>query len=198
MRRLTTALLLSCAVMAATPVLAADYQVDKEGAHAFVQFRVKHLGYSWLYGRFNDFDGRFTFDEKDPSKNKVSIELNTASVDSNHARRDKHLRSADFLDVEKYPKASFVSTAYKATGEKTADLTGDLTLHGVTKPITIQVEHIGGGTDPWGGYRQGFQGRTTIKPAEWGIPMVEKLGPASEEVELILSIEGIREDAAKK
>lgn len=198
MRRLTSALLFGCAVMAAKPALAADYQVDKEGAHAFVQFRVKHLGYSWLYGRFNDFDGQFTFDEKDPSKNKVTIELATASVDSNHARRDKHLRSADFLDVEKYPKATFVSTAYKPTGDKTAELTGNLTLHGVTKPITIQVEHIGGGSDPWGGYRQGFQGRATIKPAEWGIPMVEKLGPASEEVELILSLEGIRQEAVKK
>lgn len=172
---------------------AADYVIDKEGAHAFVQFRVKHLGYSWLYGRFNDFDGSFSFDEKDPSKNKISVEIDVASLDSNHALRDKHLRSDDFLDVAKYPKAKFVSTAYKAKADGTAVLSGDLTLHGVTKPIDIMVEHIGGGKDPWGGYRNGFEGKATIKPDEWGIPMVAKLGPASAEVELILSVEGIRQ-----
>lgn len=171
---------------------AADYVVDTEGAHAFIQFRVKHLGYSWLYGRFNDFTGEFSFDEKDPSKNKVFLDVDVSSLDSNHARRDKHLRSEDFLDTDKFPKASFVSTGYKPTGDGTAELSGDLTLHGVTKPIVVTVEHIGGGKDPWGGYRDGFQGSVTIKPADWGINMVDKLGPASEEVELFLSLEGVR------
>lgn len=172
---------------------AADYVVDTEGAHAFIQFRVKHLGFSWLYGRFNDFSGTFTFDEKDPSKNKISMEVDVTSLDSNHARRDKHLRSDDFLDAKKYPKAEFTSTEYKKTGDDTAELTGDLTLHGVTKPITVEVEHIGDGKDPWGGYRTGFEGRATIKPADWGIKMVDKLGPEAEEVELMLSIEGVRQ-----
>lgn len=171
---------------------AADYVVDTEGAHAFVQFRVKHLGYSWLYGRFNDFSGTFTFDEKDPTKNKISMDVDVTSLDSNHARRDKHLRSDDFLDTDKFPKATFVSTQYKSTGEGKGDLKGDLTLHGVTKPITVEVTHIGGGNDPWGGYRNGFEGSVTIKPAEWGIKMVDKLGPASEEVELFFSLEGVR------
>lgn len=173
-------------------VFADDYVVDTEGAHAFVQFRVQHLGYSWLYGRFNDFSGEFTYDDKDPSKNKVKINIDVNSLDSNHARRDKHLRGEDFFDVGKFPTASFESTAYKPTGEGKADLTGNLTLHGVTKPVTIAVAHIGGGKDPWGGFRQGFEGSVTIKPAEWGIPMAEKLGPASAEVELILSVEGVR------
>jgi polyisoprenoid-binding protein YceI len=184
--------ILAAAVLGATAYAdAAEYAIDKQGAHAFVQFRVKHLGYSWLYGRFNNFDGSFTFDEKDPAKNKVEVTVDVTSLDSNHAERDKHLRSADFLDASKFPKATFVSTAYKFTGENTADLTGDLTLHGVTKPITIQVEHIGMGADPWGGFRAGFEGRATIKPAEWGIAMA-KLGPASEEVELFLTVEGVR------
>lgn len=184
--------ILAAAVLGATAhVEAADYNIDTAGAHAFVQFRVKHLGYSWLYGRFNKFDGSFTFDEKDPAKNKVDVTVDVTSLDSNHAERDKHLRSADFLNASKFPKATFVSTAYKSTGDKTADVTGDLTLHGVTKPITIQVEHIGTGADPWGGFRSGFEGRATIKPAEWGIGMA-KLGPASEEVELFLTVEGVR------
>jgi polyisoprenoid-binding protein YceI len=166
-------------------VEAADYTIDTAGAHAFVQFRVKHMGFSWLYGRFNKFEGSFTFDEKDPSKNKVDVTVDVTSLDSNHAERDKHLRSGDYLNASKFPKATFVSTAYKPTGEKTAELTGNLTLHGVTKPITIDVEHIGIGKDPWGGFRAGFEGRATIKPQDWGI----KLG---EEVELFLTAEGIR------
>lgn len=192
MKKLIASAVAASVFSLAAQVQAADYDIDKKGAHAFVQFRVKHLGYSWLYGRFNDFDGSFTFDEKDPGKNKVKVTVDVTSLDSNHAERDKHLRSDDFLDAAKYPTATFVSTSYKPTGDNTADLTGDLTLHGVTKPITIKVEHIGAGKDPWGGYRAGFEGRATIKPADFGIPVVEKLGPASEEVELFLTVEGVR------
>ena len=192
MKKLIASAIAASVFSLAAQVQAADYDIDKKGAHAFVQFRVKHLGYSWLYGRFNDFDGSFTFDEKDPGKNKVKVTVDVTSLDSNHAERDKHLRSDDFLDAAKYPTATFVSTSYKPTGDNTADLTGDLTLHGVTKPITIKVEHIGAGKDPWGGYRAGFEGRATIKPVDFGIPVVEKLGPASEEVELFLTVEGVR------
>jgi polyisoprenoid-binding protein YceI len=195
MKKLIVTAMAASVLSLAAQVQAADYVVDKKGAHAFVQFRVKHLGYSWLYGRFNDFDGEFTFDEKDPSKNKISVTVKTESLDSNHAERDKHVRSDDFLDTKKFPTATFVSTAYKPTGDKTADLTGNLTLHGVTKPITIAVEHLGAGKDPWGGYRAGFEGRATIKPVDFGIPVVEKLGPASEEVELFLTVEGVRKDS---
>jgi polyisoprenoid-binding protein YceI len=192
MKKLIAGAMAASILSLAAQVQAADYAIDKKGAHAFVQFRVKHLGYSWLYGRFNDFDGEFTYDEKDPSKNKVKVEVKTESLDSNHAERDKHLRSADFLDTKKFPTATFVSTGYKPTGDNKAELTGNLTLHGVTKPITIAVEHIGAGKDPWGGYRAGFEGRATIKPDDFGIPISKKLGPASEEVELFLTVEGVR------
>ena len=198
MKKLITSAIAASILGLVAQAQAADYVVDTKGAHAFVQFRVKHLGYSWLYGRFNKFEGEFTFDEKDPSKNVVKMTVDLASLDSNHADRDKHLRSDDFLDTAKFPTATFVSTGYKSTGDKTADLSGNLTLHGVTKPITVKVEHLGAGSDPWGGYRAGFEGRATIKPEEWGVPMVEKLGPASEEVELFLSVEGLRKGAAKK
>jgi polyisoprenoid-binding protein YceI len=189
----------ACALSAASVYSqAADYVIDTKGAHAFVQFRVKHLGYSWLYGRFNEFSGEFSYDEAKPEASKIFVDINTTSLDSNHAERDKHLRSKDFLDTDKFPTAKFVSTAYKPTGAKTAQLTGDLTLHGVTKSITIDVEHIGGGSDPWGGYRNGFEGRTTIKGADFGIDMAKKLGPASGEIEMFLTVEGIRKDAPAK
>ena len=183
---------LGLAAALALPGVAAaeNYVIDTEQAHAFVQFRIKHLGYSWLYGRFNDFSGRFTYDEKDPAASYTEVEINTASLDSNHAERDKHLRDERFLDTDKYPTARFVSTSYTENEDGTAVLEGDLTLHGVTRPVTIAVEQIGHGPDPWGGYRRGFQGSTTIKLADFGITY--DLGPAPTDAEIILSIEGIR------
>ena len=168
-----------------------DYVIDTKGAHAFVQFRIQHLGYSWLYGRFNDFSGSFSYDEDAPNASQVEVVIKTTSLDSNHAERDKHLRSDDFLDVSKHPEATFKSTSYEETGTDTATLTGDLTLHGVTKPVTIAVSKIGQGPDPWGGFRRGFEGTTSIKLSDFGIK--KDLGPASQEVELTLSVEGIRQ-----
>lgn len=173
---------------------AAEYTIDTDGAHAFVQFRVKHMGFSWLYGRFNDFEGKFTWDKNDPKKNAIEVTVDVTSLDSNHEKRDLHIRSDDFLDARKFKDAKFVSTAYKATGDTTAEVTGDLTLHGKTKPITVDVEFIGEGKDPWGGYRAGFEGRATIKPEQWGIPMTDKLGASSAEVELMISVEGVRKN----
>ena len=91
---------------------AADYVVDTKGMHALIEFKVSHLGYSWVVGRFNQFDGEFSYDADAPQSSKITINIDTTSVDSNHARRDKHLRSDDFLDVEKFPTAKFVSTAF--------------------------------------------------------------------------------------
>lgn len=167
------------------------YVIDTEGAHAFIQFRVKHLGYSWLYGRFNDFGGTFTYDPEDPSNSAIEVEIEMASLDSNHAERDKHLRGSDFLDVSKYPKATFKSTSYKETGFDKSVLEGELTLKGITKPITIEVDRIGNGPDPWGGYRRGFEGRTEFALKDFGIDY--NLGPASRKVEMILTVEGIRQ-----
>lgn len=167
------------------------YVIDTEGAHAFIQFRIKHLGYSWLYGRFNDFSGTFTYDPEETSNSQIQVSIKTASLDSNHAERDKHLRGSDFLDVGKYPTATFKSTAYKETGFNQGVLEGELTLKGVTKPIRIDVERIGNGPDPWGGYRRGFEGRTQFALKDFGIDY--NLGPASRSVEMILSVEGIRQ-----
>jgi len=172
-------------------VQAADYVIDTDKAHAFIQFRIKHLGYSWLLGRFNDFSGHFSYDEQRPAEASVEVRIRTASIDSNHAERDKHLRGEDFLDVEKFPEAVFVSSSYRENDDKSALLSGELTLHGVTRPIDIEVQPVGHGPDPWGGYRMGFSGTTRLKLADFGIDY--DLGPASREVDLFLSIEGIRQ-----
>ncbi len=191
--RNSSVLSLALAAALSLPALApaADYVIDTAKAHAFIQFRIQHLGYSWLYGRFNQFDGTFSYDEKHPAGNQVEVNIATASIDSNHAERDKHLRSDDFLDVAKFPQARFVSTKFADTGDGKAVLSGALTLHGVTKPVVIAVQHIGQGDDPWGGYRAGFFGTTTLQLADFGI--TRDLGPASQEVELMLSVEGIRQ-----
>lgn len=186
-----TAVALATTFLLSTQALADKYIIDTKGSHAFIQFRIQHLGYSWLTGRFNTFSGSFEYDEKNPANASVVVEIDTASVDSNHAERDKHLRDDDFLDVEKYPTAKFVSTSFKEKGDGTAVLEGNLTLHGVTKPVTIDVEHVGHGEDPWGGYRRGFEGRTRIALADFGINY--NLGPKSKELELMLSVEGVRQ-----
>lgn len=170
---------------------AADYVIDKEGQHAFINFKISHLGYSWLYGRFNDFDGTFTWDADKPADSQVQVTINTASVDSNHAERDKHLRSDDFLNVDKHPQATFKSTNVEMTGDDTANITGDLTLNGVTKPVVLDAKFLGEGDDPWGNYRAGFEGSTKLTLKDYNIKM--DLGPASQEVELILTVEGIRQ-----
>jgi len=138
MKKILFSSLLCCfCLINPSAVLADDYIIDNKGAHAFIQFKIKHLGYSWLLGRFNKFSGEFTYDENNPGAAKIVVNIDPSSIDTNHAERDKHLRSKDFLYVSKYSEAKFVSTSFKELGNGKAELKGKLTLHGVTKPITI-------------------------------------------------------------
>jgi polyisoprenoid-binding protein YceI len=198
-KSMTIFLLMACSL----PLVASDneaasnndslehYLIDTRGAHAFVQFKISHLGYSWLYGRFNDFEGHFTFDPENPDNGSVEVTIQTASVDSNHERRDNHLRNEDFLTVEEFPQAHFKSTSFRHIEGDRYHLTGELTLLGHTRELEMDVQHVGAGTDPWGGYRRGFTGTTKFALADFGIDY--ELGPDSEIVEIILDIEGIRQ-----
>ncbi|KPZ67711.1 Protein YceI [Shewanella sp. P1-14-1] len=170
---------------------AADYKIDTQGAHASIQFKVNHLGYSFVTGRFNDFSGDFSYDANKVNDTKVKVTINTTSVDSNHAERDKHLRGSDFLNTGKFPKAEFVSTTVEDKGNGKVVVNGNLTLNGVTKPVAIDATVIGEGKDPWGGYRAGFAGTTEFAMKDFGIKM--DLGPASANVSLDLVIEGIKQ-----
>lgn len=167
-----------------SPAWAAQYKIDP--THSFVEFRIQHLGFSWLYGRFNDVSGEFTYDESKPDGSSFSVEIVTNSVDTNHVERDKHLRGKDFLEVSKYPKATFKSKSFDGN-----TLEGLLTLHGVSKSISIDVTKVGEGKDPWGGYRAGFLGKVAFKKSDFGIDY--NLGPAGEMIEFELGIEGIRQ-----
>lgn len=190
-KRLLSAAISGAIMLFTTAASAAEYVIDTQGAHAFVTFKIKHLGYSWLHGRFNTFDGSFRYDTKAQTGSNILVNIDTASLDSNHAERDKHLRGKDFLNVSKYPSASFKSTNVKFTDDDTATVTGDFTLHGVTKSVTFEMNKVGEGQDPWGGYRAGFEGETSLKLADYGIDY--NLGPASTHVDIGLSIEGVRQ-----
>lgn len=169
-------------------VNAADYIIDNKGAHASINFKIKHLGYSWLTGRFDKFDGKFSYDPANVSASKIEVNIDTSSVNSNHAERDKHLRSDDFLDVSAFANAKFVSESVTKKAGDQLEVKGVLTLHGVSKTITIDAQAVGEGKDPWGGYRAGFSGTTTIALTDFAIKM--NLGPASTHVQLDLHIEG--------
>ncbi len=170
-----------------------NYAFDIKGQHAFIQFKVKHLGYSWLIGNFNTFTGSYTYDEAHPANSSVTAEIDVASIDSNHAERDKHLRSADFFDVSHYPKASFTSTSFEDKGNGRGLLKGNFTLRGVTKAISFDVKQIGAGKDPWGGFRRGFEGSTILHLSDYNMKKAAMLGPVANDVELFFSIEGVRQ-----
>ncbi|RJG50538.1 YceI family protein [Motilimonas pumila] len=192
MKKIFAAALISTASFAtALPAMAADYAIDTRGAHASINFKVNHLGYSWLLGRFDTFSGEFSYDKSNPSAAKVAVEIDTKSVNSNHAERDKHIRGNDFLAVDKYPKASFVSDKFESTDGETGKLYGKLTLRGVTKDIVIDVTKVGEGQDPWGGYRAGFEGSTSFLMKDFGID--KDLGPQAASVHMDLHIEGIKQ-----
>lgn len=179
------------ASLSLTPAQAENYVIDTEGGHASINFSIKHLGYSWLTGRFDNFSGNFVFDEKEPSASTVVVDIDVASLNTNHALRDKHLRSADYLNASKFPKAHFESSYIDLVNDTSAVIHGKMTLNGVTQDMAINASFIGGGDDPWGGFRQGFTGKTTIILKDYGYKF--NLGPASQTVSLELHVEGVRQ-----
>jgi len=188
MNKLMTSLIAVAALGASHIANAAEYVLDIKGAHAFINFKANHLGYSWLTGRFNKFDGKFSYDANNIEATKIEVNIDPASIDSNHAARDKHLRNDDFLYVDKYPTSKFVSTKVVDKGNGKIEVIGDFTLRGVTRSIVIDAEKIGEGKDPWGGYRAGFAGTTTIDVGDYDF----KAAWAGK-IQLELLIEGIRQ-----
>ena len=158
---------LAAAVLAATPVLAADmYNVDK--GHSEAMFTVKHL-MSRVTGRFNDFTGTINVDPANPAASTVEFTINAASVDTDNADRDKHLKSPDFFDVEKNPTITFKSTKVTPAGNNKYNVEGTLTMRGVSKQVTLPVEFLGFGKDPWGNEKAGFAIETTLNRKDYGI-----------------------------
>jgi polyisoprenoid-binding protein YceI len=178
-----TALLLALA----GGVNAADYVIDGSGAgmHSSINFRASHVGISALWGRFNDVSGTFSYDAGNIGSSQISVKIDPASLDTNHAARDEHLRTSDYLDVTKYPEAGFVSTMIHDLGDGKMHVTGNFTLHGVTKEIAFEATRTGEGETPFGDYRVGFEAQPSLNLPDYGIN--------AGTLDLFLAIEGIRQ-----
>lgn len=142
---------------------------DIDVAHSSVNFSVRHMVISKVKGRFTKFSAAITTDFDDPTASSVSARIEAASVDTHEPQRDNHLRSADFFEVEKFPALTFESKKIAKAGAEKYEVTGDLTIHGVTKPVALEVEYLGRTKDPWGGERVGFTAKTAIDRRDYGL-----------------------------
>jgi polyisoprenoid-binding protein YceI len=166
------------------------YSVDN--AHASVVFKINHMGFSNVYGMFGDVNGEVQFDEAKPDSSKMEFTIKADSVDTKNAKRDEHLRKPDFFDTKAHPTISFKSTAMKKIDGKTYDVKGDLSLHGVTKPISFKLTRFRTGKDPMGATKTGGEARFTIKRSEYGMKNMVGEDKVGDEVELMISMEGAK------
>ncbi|HEX8761251.1 MAG TPA: YceI family protein [Pseudonocardiaceae bacterium] len=150
-----------------TETLSGDYVLDP--AHSRIGFVARHAMVTKVRGSFNEFEGTGYFDAADPSRSHLEVTIKAASIDTRNADRDAHLRTNDFFDMETYPEIRFVSTAVERVDETTYRVSGDLTIKGVTRPVTIDFEYTGSAVDPFGNQRLGLEGTTTVNRRNWGI-----------------------------
>jgi polyisoprenoid-binding protein YceI len=144
-------------------------QWDFDLSHSSINFHVRHLMVSKVHGRFAAWTGKLELDEADLTRSQLEVSIDASSIDTREEKRDIHLRSPDFLDVEKFPTITFKSTQIARTGDDEYRVAGDLTIHGVTRPVTLEVEGGSRVTDPWGGTRTGFSAKTSISRKDFGL-----------------------------
>jgi len=167
---------------------AADtFKVD--AVHSFVLFSVQHLGIANTYGRFNDISGTVVFDKDNPSKSSVELSVPIESLDTHNSIRDRSLKSPDFFDAKQFPTMTFKSTQVEGSGD-TLKVSGDLTIRGVTKPLTVDFKKGGEGKGVFGEMRGGGETRFTIKRSDFGMNFQQ--GAVGDEVSIILSLEGVK------
>ncbi len=178
---------------------ASTWKID--ASHSAIHFSVRHMVISKTRGRFAKFGGEITFDPQDLAKAKVEVNIEPASIDTADAQRDGHLRSADFFDVEKFPTATFRSTKVQDQGGGKLRIDGELTIRGITKPVTLEGTYEGAGKDPWGGERAGFIASTSLDRRQWGLEWNKALETGGvlvgEKVDLTLEVEAIKQAAVK-
>jgi polyisoprenoid-binding protein YceI len=184
--------------MAASAIAADTYVVDKN--HSEAKFEIRHL-MSKVSGKFDEFSATVTGDPATTTDATVQFAMKTASVNTGNGDRDKHLRTPDFFDAEKFPEITFKSTSIKATPKKNVyDVTGDLTMRGVTKRVTLPVELLGFGKDPWGNTRAGFTIKTTLNRKDYGINWNKALDEGgyllSDDVDVTINLEAVKQKPA--
>ncbi|MEU6061451.1 YceI family protein [Streptomyces sp. NPDC047097] len=182
------------AVDPALAALTGEYTLDP--AHSSVGFTARHAMVTNVRGSFTDFDGTLKLDGTDPAASSAVIDVRIASIDTGNADRDGHLRSADFFDAEQFPEMTFRSTGAEIVGGDDYRLTGDLTIKGVTKPLTIDLEFNGSAKDPFGNERVGFEGTAALLRSEWGLTWNAALETGgvlvSDKIKLTFEISAIR------
>ena len=165
-----------------------EYALDP--VHSSITFKVKHLGVSYVHGRFNDISGTLRYDDADTANFSAAIRVAAGSIDTSNSQRDQHLRSPDFFDVQRFPTIEFNSTLVRKLSADTYAVRGDVTLHGVTRPLEVQVVLTGAGQDYQGNHRIGFETEFTVNRSDFG--MHNMLTTAGDEVRLAVGIEGVR------
>lgn len=175
----------------------ASYSIDT--AHSSVNFAVRHMVVAKTRGRFTKFSGSFSFDAADPSKSTVSVTIDASSIDTHEPQRDGHLRSPDFLDADNHKEITFTSKRVEGSGEELR-VVGDLTIRGVTHEVTLDVEHHGGGKDPWGNEKTGFSAKTSINRKDYGLTWNQVLETGGvlvgEKIEIEIDVEAVKDKAA--
>ena len=174
------------------PAAQAEQEVfNIDNTHSFANWEVRHV-VAITSGTFWDIKGKIILDTDNIAKSSVDASISTYSLNSSHLRRDVHVLTEEFLDARNHPEMKFVSTAVKPVSADKGTLTGNLTLHGVTRPVTLDYHILGMGQDPWGGMRIGFKGTTRIKRADFGITKYTPTGPVGNDLDITLLIEGIK------
>ncbi len=186
---LTTLAILAAALLGGGAAAAAPYSIDDD--HSAVIFKASHLGVSYTYGRFNEISGGFSWDRSTPTALSLSLVIQADSVDTDQDKRDQHLRGPDFFDAAQHPEITFVSASVSDKSGGVYAVTGTLTLHGVSREITVDLKTTGEGSDPWGGHRAGFHTTVSIERADFG--MTEMTDSIPGPIELTISLEGIRQ-----
>jgi polyisoprenoid-binding protein YceI len=172
------------------PAFAAADTYDVDAVHSAVMFRAKRMGIVYVYGRFNEFAGTLEMTGDDVATGKLALDVKTASVDTGNQRRDDHLRSPDFLNAVQLPLMKFESTAVRSLSDGAYEVTGNLTLHGVTKPVTATVEKVGSGKDPRAGKSMvGFEGKFSLKRSDFAIEFM--VGPVSDEIDVHIALQAV-------
>ncbi len=170
-------------------------------SHSGVHFSVRHMVIAKVRGSFDRFRGTLELDEGNSEASKVTVRIEAASIDTREEKRDAHLRSADFFDVEKYPELAFVSTNVEALGGDRYRVTGDLTIHGVTREVVLDAESLGAGKDPWGNDRIAFQAQTSIRRRDFGLTWNQALETGGvlvgDEVEISLDVQAVKAASSK-
>jgi polyisoprenoid-binding protein YceI len=172
---------------------------DFDLTHSSVNFHIRHLMVSKVHGRFTRWGGTLALDEQDLTRSKIDVTIEAASIDTRDDKRDEHLRSADFLDVASFPAITFKGTQIEREGEDTYRVLGDLTIHGVTRPVALEVEGGARVADPWGGTRTGFSAKTSISRKDFGLTWNVALEAGGflvgDKLDITLEIEAIKKSA---